>query len=425
VETKVRIVMGKIYLGIDFQEQTQLFALKRRWGRLKPQGHWQVAEEELSCLLASICQELTDKEPPTVVVGLPRRQVIYREFTLPPLKKSALAQAVGYQLVDKSPFEPDQIKFAYQVREIPEGWQTEAIAVPVLELSRISSLLQKAGFRKISFALSSQAMAGLAGKGDYLVGRVGHQLELGLASSWWGRDLPLPEDPAQRQEQLDRELERTVSYLEGQTGRKLQPLLSGEGHSSFQPALAGQRLKTAQFVAAGLALSGAKGRTLQLCELGQKQDSWLKNPYLAVPLCLWLALGAASGYLALSVRQQKHQLAQVEPAAENAQTLADRDWEKTRRELERLLPSCPPAVQLSVLRQLALSRGPGEGYISLAISQGEVKELSAVGPKATDFIRRLKTGPLSALSLEGPIVEEEGKERFTLTGPLEADYEDE
>lgn len=415
----------KIFLGIDFSEgQIQLSAIRGHWGRLTSLGHWQLEDTlgKTQEALASICQELTEKEAPVAVVGLSRRQVIYREFTLPPLKKSAIPQAVGYQLVEKSPFEPDQIKFAYRLKEIPAGWQVEALAVPIRELDSLSSLLSEAGFSQILFAPSSQAMAQLAGKGDFVVGRVGKELELGLADSWWGRDLPLPAHSTQ--EYLDEELKRTLAFLEGQTGRKLKLRLAGHSEHGWQPIWQGQSLNSCQLVAVGLALLGARGQTLELKAVGAREESWFQNPYLLVPICLWLAVAATACYLGLSLRTTRQQLAQVETQLPAEKVQSPVRWDEMRQELSRLRPNSPPQVPLLVLRQLALAPEPGEGYLSLTISQGEVKELSTIGPEATDFIKRIATGPLSALSLEGPIVKEEGQEKFTLAGPVEAHHED-
>lgn len=404
------------FLGIDFSTgQVNIFALTRHWGRITAKGHWQLDPAEIQSSLASLCQELTDKEPPTAVVGLSRRQLIYRELTLPPLQKSALEDAIGYQLVEKSPYEPNQIKFAYKLQEIPEGWQVEAIAVPIGELERIKMLLDQAGFSKITFAPSSQAMGLLAKRGE-LVGRVGQDLQLGLGDSLWGRDLPLTGE-----DQLSGELAKTLSYLEGTGSQKLTVKLAGH-KTDWQPTLAGESLGPHQIVAAGLALAGARGQTLELKRVGQKQDYWFKNPYLVAGICLWLGLGISASLLSRALRVAQEELTGRE--AQRREVKVELPWKRTQSELEQILPQNPPEDQLEVLRQLALAPGAKEGYLTLTISQGEVKELVALGPQATEFLRRLKSGPLSALTLEGPITTEEGKERFTLTGPVEVRDED-
>ncbi|HQD40949.1 MAG TPA: hypothetical protein PLC26_10560, partial [Bacillota bacterium] len=98
------------------------------------------------------------------------------------------------------------------------------------------------------------------------------------------------------------------------------------------------------------------------------------------------------------------------------------ELDKAAKELGKLLNQ-PPQLHLSVLRQLASAPEGEDEYLSLTVTEGEVKELVARSPKATDFIKRLKGGPLASLTLTGPIVESNGKEQFTLTGKVERENE--
>ncbi len=411
--------MGKLFLGVDFApDEIRICAVSRKWGRLQVEGYWRrkaATDQERQDCLAAVCQELSERGL-SAVAGLPRGDVLYREFTLPPLAKSAVCQAVGYQLLERSPFEAQQLRFAYQLKEIPSGWQVQALAVPREELERLSTIFSRAGCGRIAFVPSGHAMALLAGR-DCLAGRAEESLELGLADSWWGRDLPLAGSQSQRREQIAAETEKTLSFLEAQTGRKLKLRLAGSG--DWQPALAGRRLEPSQFLAAALAAAGAQGKTVALRAVGEKENSWPANPFLVASLCLWLAVAAASCRFAMGLRSAQSRLAELEAR----QTTQSAQVKPADAKYLDLL-SAPPQGQLQVLRQLSLAAEGGESYHSLVMAQGRVKGLEASGQDATSFIRRLRRGPLERLSLAGPIVQDQGKESFTLSGPVEARADD-
>lgn len=397
--------MAKVFLGLDFEKQrVNLFALEKKLWRKRVLGSWQVAREDLATELAAICQTLP--EEPTLVVGLSRKQLIYRTLTLPPMPSSALPDAIGYQLVEQSPLQLEEIRYAYRAESNKEGWQIEAVAVAAGELERIKSLLEPQGFAQILFAPSSQALAAFAKEGE-LVGRKGEDLQLGLPGSFWGRDLALLPDL-----DLDQELAETVSYLEGSFNQKLTVKLAPD---SWQPRLEAP-LKERELVAAGLAFLGAQREVPQFLGIGEERREWLTSPLSIAVLSLWLILGLFAAYGSLSLKRVEKELAQQ---ANTAATYEDRTWQDLEKELNANLPRYSPQLPLSVLRQMALSLEEGEGYLSLVYLEGEIQELTAKTPLATDLIMRLQLGPLSRLTLEGPITKDEDLERFSLRGPVE------
>ena len=222
--------------------------------------------------LQAICREI-DCPNLKVVVGLSRQEVVYREFTLPPLKKSAIPGAVGLQLVERTPFELGQFKFAYRLEKVSAGWQAEALAVSNGTLDRYTALLEEAGFAEIAFVPAAHALALLAGRGDYLVGLPGETLQLGLADSWWSREIsPDPEDSRQL------ELQKTLQFLEGQRGRKPQVLLAGEGlAATCRGAL------SPQFLAGALAYAGAKGKTVTFAAARKRKGAFCRAPCCSLP----------------------------------------------------------------------------------------------------------------------------------------------
>ena len=407
--------MGRCFLGIHFAPgEIRALALRKTFGWLSWDGFWQgkaASDEEAGSFLQAICREI-DCPNLKVVVGLSRQEVVYREFTLPPLKKSAIPGAVGLQLVERTPFELGQFKFAYRLEKVSAGWQAEALAVSNGTLDRYTALLEEAGFAEIAFVPAAHALALLAGRGDYLVGLPGETLQLGLADSWWSREIsPDPEDSRQL------ELQKTLQFLEGQRGRKPQVLLAGEG--GWRPLLAGELLEPPQFLAGALAYAGAKGKTVTFRSGEEEERGFFAEPLAAVFLSLWLILALFASFFSLKLREAEEvQLAQRHvPQAGESQEL-----DKAAKELGKLLNQ-PPQLHLSVLRQLASAPEGEDEYLSLTVTEGEVKELVARSPKATDFIKRLKGGPLASLTLTGPIVESNGKEQFTLTGKVERENE--
>ena len=97
----------------------------------------------------------------SATVTLPRDEVIVREIVIPPVSKKELSTAVGYQLENLHPFDPDEIYSAFAPLR-PIGKQTASLPLVVViaektKVDAYADLFEAAGIAVESFTVAAAA----------------------------------------------------------------------------------------------------------------------------------------------------------------------------------------------------------------------------------------------------------------------------
>lgn len=201
---------------------------------------------------------------------LPRRNVILREFELPPGEPEEIQQMIRFQLERDLPLPMEDVRFSYTTATGPDGKvRVVAAAVPHDVLDTILAALEGAGFRPAHVYVSCFGLASLAPEGpnpSAVVAMTNGHAEIVIAEGGahvFSRSAPIPERSC---DVLAMELERTLLSYSGRfPGRTVEDMtLAASGPEAEEIARGvsqrlGRTLKTLETAECGLEAAAALG----------------------------------------------------------------------------------------------------------------------------------------------------------------------